>query len=172
LDIADLFWCAAPRQHQTFSGIVDANRLSLTERAIAAVRRTPYRDYRDWHSIRDWAAGVAGGLLTPTKLAQQEEQPRLSMGPRHFYWNRLGPQRAQLFRPIPRKLALVRDCMIPPLKPSDGPSRLLNPTFQLPGDLLWISVRQSTISASARWNGLRRCHSRAFDVVLTATVLH
>jgi menaquinone-dependent protoporphyrinogen oxidase len=78
LDVADLFWCTAPRQHQTFSGIVDATRLSLTERAIAVARRTPYGDYRDWQSIRDWAARIAAVLLKPAKQEEQQ-QPRPSI---------------------------------------------------------------------------------------------
>lgn len=72
LDVADLFYCTAPRQHQMFSGIFDPSRLSLTERVIAAAKHRHYGDYRDWHTICAWAAGIAAELLTPTTAGTRE----------------------------------------------------------------------------------------------------
>jgi menaquinone-dependent protoporphyrinogen oxidase len=76
LDVADLFWCTAPRQHQTFSGVFSEARLSLMERVVAAARQTPTGDYRNWHSIREWAAGIAAVLLTASGAAETAGTPK------------------------------------------------------------------------------------------------
>jgi menaquinone-dependent protoporphyrinogen oxidase len=49
-------------EHRVFAGVLDRDRLSLTERAVAKVVRAPYGDYRDWDDIRAWAAEVAKRL--------------------------------------------------------------------------------------------------------------
>jgi menaquinone-dependent protoporphyrinogen oxidase len=49
-------------EHHVFAGVLDRDRLSRTERAVARVVRAPYGDYRDWDDIRTWAAGLADRL--------------------------------------------------------------------------------------------------------------
>jgi menaquinone-dependent protoporphyrinogen oxidase len=64
----DLKRLAAPlggvpiKDHRLFDGELDPEKLGLGERLIARAVGAPTGDYRDWHEIRTWAAGIAGVL--------------------------------------------------------------------------------------------------------------
>ena len=71
LDIADLYWCTAARQHQMFTGKLDPATLSPAERAMAALRHLPFGDFRDWEAIRAWARHIAASLPDRAKSHAQ-----------------------------------------------------------------------------------------------------
>jgi menaquinone-dependent protoporphyrinogen oxidase len=50
------------REHRTFAGKIDRDRLSLAERAIVMALRAPSGDFRDWDEIRDWSSAIAAEL--------------------------------------------------------------------------------------------------------------
>jgi menaquinone-dependent protoporphyrinogen oxidase len=50
------------RDHAVFAGRLSRGDLRLGERAVAAMVRAPYGDYRNWARIRGWAQGIAGEL--------------------------------------------------------------------------------------------------------------
>lgn len=67
LDLADLFWCTAPKQHQVFAGKLDPSQLTIAQRALATIRRVPYGDFRDWAAIRRWADDIATAVLATNR---------------------------------------------------------------------------------------------------------
>ena len=50
------------RSHTWFDGRLIKEDLSFGERAIVAMVRAPYGDFRDWDDIADWATNVADEL--------------------------------------------------------------------------------------------------------------
>jgi menaquinone-dependent protoporphyrinogen oxidase len=65
-----------PRGHRVFSGVLDPDRLSLTERSFrmlpAARAALPEGDFRNWDEIQDWAYEIALELTHP-KIAHEPE---------------------------------------------------------------------------------------------------
>lgn len=62
VDVPELFANTAPHEHKIFAGSLDRSQLSLAEKAIAAVVRAPYGDFRDWPEIQRWAREIATAL--------------------------------------------------------------------------------------------------------------
>jgi hypothetical protein len=52
----------AARAHRTFPGRLDAQRLSIGERAMVTAMRAPVGDFRDWAAVRGWAEEIADDL--------------------------------------------------------------------------------------------------------------
>jgi menaquinone-dependent protoporphyrinogen oxidase len=50
------------REHKLFGGKVDMRTLGLLEKAAVRGAHATEGDYRDWHEIDDWAAGIARQL--------------------------------------------------------------------------------------------------------------
>ncbi|MGE5288735.1 MAG: flavodoxin domain-containing protein [Micromonosporaceae bacterium] len=53
---------AGAREHVVFAGKLDKHDLKLSERAVAAMARVPYGDFRNWPKIREWAQHIAAEL--------------------------------------------------------------------------------------------------------------
>jgi hypothetical protein len=51
------------REHRVFRGKLDKRGLSVTERAIVRIAKTPSEDQRDWEAIRMWAADIGAALI-------------------------------------------------------------------------------------------------------------
>ncbi|WP_084078317.1 flavodoxin domain-containing protein [Demequina sp. NBRC 110057] len=55
----DLAQLVGAREHRTFDGALDYERLNAGEKAIIRALNPPKGDFRDFAEIRDWAHGVA-----------------------------------------------------------------------------------------------------------------
>lgn len=69
-DVAEFLTRLGARGHRTFAGRIDRTRLSLAERAVAALLQAPDGDFRSWAEIRDWGRAIG--------LALAEERVRAS----------------------------------------------------------------------------------------------
>lgn len=61
-DVAELLVTLGARGHRTFGGRIDRSRLSLAERAVAALLQAPDGDFRPWADIRDWGRAIGLAL--------------------------------------------------------------------------------------------------------------
>jgi menaquinone-dependent protoporphyrinogen oxidase len=71
-ELAELQRLLRPRDHRMFCGALDSGALSFAERMAGTVVRAPRGDFRDWHAIDAWAAGIARAvshLVTETPPA-------------------------------------------------------------------------------------------------------
>ena len=50
------------REHRTFAGVIDTDRLSFAEKAITRLLRAPAGDFRPWEEIIGWAGDIAATL--------------------------------------------------------------------------------------------------------------
>ncbi len=50
------------RDHRTFAGRLDRDRLGFVERTVTRALRAPDGDFRDWEAVRSWADGIAAVL--------------------------------------------------------------------------------------------------------------
>lgn len=50
------------RDHKTFAGRLERSELAMAERAVVAVVRATYGDFRVWPEIEAWANGIAAEL--------------------------------------------------------------------------------------------------------------
>ena len=50
------------QDHQLFGGHIDGDVLNLAEKALVALVRAPYGDYRPWERITAWAEAIAADL--------------------------------------------------------------------------------------------------------------
>jgi menaquinone-dependent protoporphyrinogen oxidase len=50
------------RDHQTFNGRIQKNKLGLAEKMIVKAVKAPEGDFRDWKEIRDWAEQIAESI--------------------------------------------------------------------------------------------------------------
>lgn len=57
------------REYRMFAGRLDDADLSLGERIVTRAVHAPEGDFRDWDAIREWARGIADGLLTADVIA-------------------------------------------------------------------------------------------------------
>jgi menaquinone-dependent protoporphyrinogen oxidase len=73
-ELPELQGAIHPRGHRVFSGVLDPDLLSVTERSfrsLPAVRATlPEGDFRDWDEIQDWAYEIALELTHPENTHQ------------------------------------------------------------------------------------------------------
>ena len=73
-----------PRGHRIFSGVLDPDRLSFTERSLrklpAARATLPEGDFRDWDEIQDWAYDIALELTHAETRARARVSPPPSQG--------------------------------------------------------------------------------------------
>ena len=58
----------AAREHKTFDGALDYEKLNAGEKAIIRALNPPQGDFRDFAEVRDWAQGVAAELRTVAAL--------------------------------------------------------------------------------------------------------
>jgi menaquinone-dependent protoporphyrinogen oxidase len=61
-DAVSIIEAAQPRDHRMFTGRLDRARLGFFERRLMRAVKASYGDYRDWSSIRAWAATIADTL--------------------------------------------------------------------------------------------------------------
>jgi len=61
-EVAALVTTLGARGHRTFGGRIDRTRLSLAERAVAALLQAPDGDFRPWAEIRDWGRAIGLAL--------------------------------------------------------------------------------------------------------------
>ncbi len=61
-------WIGA-REHRTFAGRLDRDRLGVVERSITAVVRAPDGDFRDLDAVRAWANEIVTGLAPRMTMA-------------------------------------------------------------------------------------------------------
>jgi len=59
VDAASILTQVRARSHRVFGGRLDRAELGPRERAMVALVRAPYGDYRPWDEIRTWTAGIA-----------------------------------------------------------------------------------------------------------------
>jgi menaquinone-dependent protoporphyrinogen oxidase len=64
VDVAPMMEATGARGHVVFAGKLDKGVLSFGERAIVAAFKAPEGDFRDWETIRKWAAGIAEELAS------------------------------------------------------------------------------------------------------------
>jgi menaquinone-dependent protoporphyrinogen oxidase len=62
VDVADLDTLLKPRGHDVFPGVMDHSKLGFGERALVAMVKAPYGDYRDWPAITAWSYSVHAQL--------------------------------------------------------------------------------------------------------------
>jgi menaquinone-dependent protoporphyrinogen oxidase len=65
--LAELRDAVDARDHRTFFGALDRERLSLGERLVTKAVQAPYGDFRDWAEIDAWADGIAEQLKAVAK---------------------------------------------------------------------------------------------------------
>lgn len=58
----------AAREHRVFRGKLDKSGLSIAERALVRIAKTPSEDQRDWEAIRTWAAEIGAALIDSRPL--------------------------------------------------------------------------------------------------------
>jgi menaquinone-dependent protoporphyrinogen oxidase len=68
VEVAPMMERLGARDHATFAGRLDPQRLGFVERALVAALRAPHGDFRDFNAIRSWAAEIAVALR-PTGVA-------------------------------------------------------------------------------------------------------
>lgn len=56
-----------PQDIAFFHGVLDTQRLNFAEKLIVKALRAPVGDYRDWETIREWAASIAHTLKSQTR---------------------------------------------------------------------------------------------------------
>ncbi|HEY7464445.1 MAG TPA: flavodoxin domain-containing protein [Candidatus Limnocylindria bacterium] len=64
VDVSHVSELVQPREHVVFAGRLDRAVLGFGERAIVAMVKAPYGDFRDWEVIDAWA-DVIGSQLAP-----------------------------------------------------------------------------------------------------------
>jgi menaquinone-dependent protoporphyrinogen oxidase len=70
-DVAPLRNVTGAKEHRTFPGRMDKDRLSFGERAMVTAMRAPIGDFRDWDAVRRWGGEIAGhiaGVGEPTAV--------------------------------------------------------------------------------------------------------
>jgi menaquinone-dependent protoporphyrinogen oxidase len=65
-EIATLVKRFGARGHRLFGGRIEGDALRLTEKALVALVRAPYGDFRPWSDISVWAEAIAAELRQPT----------------------------------------------------------------------------------------------------------
>lgn len=68
-EIATLVKRLGSRSHRLFGGRIEGDQLGLTEKALVALVRAPYGDYRPWSEISVWAEAIASELQAPAARA-------------------------------------------------------------------------------------------------------
>ncbi|HET7521543.1 MAG TPA: flavodoxin domain-containing protein [Candidatus Limnocylindria bacterium] len=71
----------APRGQMVFAGRLDRESLGFGERAIVALVKAPYGDFRDWQAIEQWAESIHAALVAEEQPVGQEQpipQPALT----------------------------------------------------------------------------------------------
>jgi menaquinone-dependent protoporphyrinogen oxidase len=58
------------REHRSFAGRLDRNRIGLMERAVTRALQAPEGDYRDWKAIRAWGNEIAANLIGPDRVVR------------------------------------------------------------------------------------------------------
>jgi menaquinone-dependent protoporphyrinogen oxidase len=58
------------REHRSFPGRLDRNRIGLMERAVTRALKVPEGDFRDWEAIRAWGNEIAADLVGPTRVVR------------------------------------------------------------------------------------------------------
>jgi menaquinone-dependent protoporphyrinogen oxidase len=64
-EVAGLVKRLGARSHRLFGGRIDGDELRLAEKALVALVRAPYGDYRPWSDISVWADAIASELQAP-----------------------------------------------------------------------------------------------------------
>jgi menaquinone-dependent protoporphyrinogen oxidase len=62
VDVGELVTLLEPRGHEVFPGALERSSLGFGERAIVAMVKAPYGDFRDWTAITEWARQVGREL--------------------------------------------------------------------------------------------------------------
>ena len=57
------------RSHRLFGGRIEGDELGLAEKALVALVRAPYGDFRPWSEISVWAEAIAAELQAPATRA-------------------------------------------------------------------------------------------------------
>lgn len=68
-EIAALVKRFGARSHRLFGGRIEGDELGLAEKALVALVRAPYGDYRPWSDISVWSEGMAADLQAPSTSA-------------------------------------------------------------------------------------------------------
>ncbi len=64
VDVTTILQATKARDHHLFTGKLAKKHLSFPDRAIASALRAQEGDFRNWADIREWAASIAGTLLS------------------------------------------------------------------------------------------------------------
>jgi menaquinone-dependent protoporphyrinogen oxidase len=64
-EVATLVKRFGARGHRLFGGRIEGDGLRLTEKALVALVRAPYGDFRPWSYISVWAEAIAAELRQP-----------------------------------------------------------------------------------------------------------
>jgi menaquinone-dependent protoporphyrinogen oxidase len=64
-EVAGLVKRLGARSHRLFGGRIEGDELRLAEKALVALVRAPYGDYRPWSEISAWAGAIAVELQEP-----------------------------------------------------------------------------------------------------------
>lgn len=68
VDVTKVAEQLAPRGQTVFAGRLDRESLGFGERAIVAVVKAPYGDFRDWQAIEGWAESIHEQLVAQPAL--------------------------------------------------------------------------------------------------------
>ena len=63
-ELAEFRETIGPRDHTTFFGRLDPDRLSFAERMVVKAVRAPAGDFRDWAAIEAWAGRLAAEIVS------------------------------------------------------------------------------------------------------------
>ena len=61
-EVGDLVKSTQAREHRSFAGRLDRQRLGFAEKAVVVALRVPDGDFRDWTSIDSWGRQIAAEL--------------------------------------------------------------------------------------------------------------
>ncbi|WP_407341669.1 flavodoxin domain-containing protein [Pengzhenrongella phosphoraccumulans] len=64
VDVAAALAATGAKDHRTFAGRIDKERLSFGERAIVRALHAAVGDFRDWDAIADWTRSIETKLWT------------------------------------------------------------------------------------------------------------
>lgn len=65
-EVATLTKRLGSRNHRLFGGRIDGDELGIAEKALVALVRAPYGDFRPWSEISVWAEAIAADLTAGT----------------------------------------------------------------------------------------------------------
>jgi len=69
VDVSDLVDQLHPRDHAVFAGRLSREELGIGERAVVAMVKASYGDFRDWPAVNAWARAIAASLASAPVVA-------------------------------------------------------------------------------------------------------